>query len=361
MRELIWRRIGGFKRVWLVVALVVGVGGVPLFAEYVRGTSWLTGNAGATRLDFESQTKTSFVGPGAEIGTTTNADVIRVEAWIDGLTNFCAPSSPANQYGACTAAWYIPGPVWADGSGFSSSPIYGNFCAHGRHVFIRASTGQSTQAPDSYRCYTFQMSDQACVDLYGDGYWWTGSSCTYSPIVIAVGKRQDYRLTSAANGVVFDIDGDGSPEQIAWTAADSELAFLAIDRNGNGTIDDGRELFGSATVAGAANGFDALRDIEPITGPTGWIDYDDAVYPKLLLWEDRNHNGVSEAGELRKASEVLTRIGLGYGPLKRRDGNGNVLRLKGWATYRTGPGKNDVAGPHDGRQRDIYDVFFVVK
>jgi hypothetical protein len=184
-----------------------------------------------------------------------------------------------------------------------------------------------------------------------------------TPIILPVGQSQAYKLTSAPNGVAFDIDGDGTVEQIAWTAADSGLAFLAIDRNGNGQIDNGTELFGNRTRPGSPNGFDALSKLYPITGPIGFIDADDEVYPKLLLWEDRNHNGLSEASELRPASDLYSRIGLGYSLHDRRDGHGNQFKFRGWATWRTAPGKNDVkhANDADARQRDIYDVLLVVQ
>jgi hypothetical protein len=66
--------------------------------------------------------------------------------------------------------------------------------------------------------------------------------------------------------VRFDLDADGIPEQVAWTRPDSEDAFLALDRNGNGLIDDGTELFDNHTPARpdlpgitTANGFEALK------------------------------------------------------------------------------------------------------
>src|ERR1700752_4159682 len=59
-------------------------------------------------------------------------------------------------------------------------------------------------------------------------------------IVIAVTQGSPYQLTDSANGVRFDIDGDGVEEQISWTAANSGLGFLALDRNGNGRIDNGK-------------------------------------------------------------------------------------------------------------------------
>ncbi len=68
---------------------------------------------------------------------------------------------------------------------------------------------------------------------------WGGSTCIFapgSPIIIATDKNAKYDLTSAADGVIFDIDGDGIPEQIAWTKVDSPMAFLALDRDGDGRI-----------------------------------------------------------------------------------------------------------------------------
>ena len=72
------------------------------------------------------------------------------------------------------------------------------------------------------------------------------SNC-YSPIIIDT-RGAGFHLTSAEDGVVFDIVGDGHPIRIAWTAADSGTAFLALDRNHNGKIDNGKELFGNFTA-----------------------------------------------------------------------------------------------------------------
>src|SRR5579864_6636690 len=87
------------------------------------------------------------------------------------------------------------------------------------------------------------------VDCQNMGY---GLTCNYgncgcespSPIIIDT-TGQGFHLTSAQDGVVFDILADGHPIQISWTAAGSGNAFLALDRNHNGKIDDGNELFGN--------------------------------------------------------------------------------------------------------------------
>jgi hypothetical protein len=122
-----------------------------------------------------------------------------------------------------------------------------------------------------------------------------------------------FALTSADDGVYFDLNADGIPEKIAWTAPASDDAWLAMDRNANGLIDSGAELFGNRTPAyadtplpTAENGFIGL----PFTEGLLWacssdhiINARDAVFPRLLLWGDSNHNGISEAEELTAAAQ----------------------------------------------------------
>jgi hypothetical protein len=160
------------------------------------------------------------------------------------------------------------------------------------------------------------------------------------------------RLTSVEQGVLFDLDADGVLEQVAWTAADAEVAFLAIDADDDGRISSGKELIGSRTVPTARNGIEALTDImSEGPGPAGSIEASDPLYPRLLLWVDRNHNGASEADELRRASELFTRIGLGYRDFKSTDEHGNVFRFRGWVELRTAPGLNEATGARDHFER----------
>ncbi|HEX6642854.1 MAG TPA: hypothetical protein VF215_17180, partial [Thermoanaerobaculia bacterium] len=109
-----------------------------------------------------------------------------------------------------------------------------------------------------------------------------------------------WRLAGVDDPVSFDLDADGEAERIGWTAADSGLAFLSIDLNANGAIDDGAELFGIGTLipggVRASNGFEALRQYD--TNGDRVLDAADAHWSSLLLWTDRNHDGKSSIGEL---------------------------------------------------------------
>jgi hypothetical protein len=119
-------------------------------------------------------------------------------------------------------------------------------------------------------------------------------------------KREDYKLTDLWGGVRFDLDGDDIEEQTSWTAQDSHLAFLALDRNGNGKIDNGKELFGNYTTMGWQGGFAALNwenNGVPERRREMAAGWGNPVYDKLLLWEDANHNGLSEPEEICRFSD----------------------------------------------------------
>jgi hypothetical protein len=163
-----------------------------------------------------------------------------------------------------------------------------------------------------------------------------GSSweCNDSPILIDV-KGQGFHLTSAPNGVLFDFNGDGLPIQIAWTDPRFSNAWLALDRNGNGRIDDATELFGNLTPqpkSSHPNGFIALAEFDkPENGGNGdgFIDAQDEVYSKLRLWIDSNHDGASEPQELHTLSELgVVRIELEYHETDVADRYGNLFRYK---------------------------------
>lgn len=114
----------------------------------------------------------------------------------------------------------------------------------------------------------------------------------------------------------FDIDADGSSDQIAFVAPGS--GFLALDRNGDGAINDGRELFGALS----GDGFADLRGYDG--DGNGWIDENDSVYEKLRIWT-RDGEGQSRLLSLGMAGVGALYLGAIETAFSHKDGDNALL------------------------------------
>lgn len=139
------------------------------------------------------------------------------------------------------------------------------------------------------------------------------------PLVIDLGG-DGVNLTGIADGSNFDINGDGAQDRTAFVQGND--AFLALDRNGNGRIDDGKELFGDQN--GALNGFEELAKYDE--NKDGKIDAKDSIYQSLLLLHDKNGDGAVGAFEFATLNEQgIQSIDLSYAGHATDDARGNTL------------------------------------
>ncbi len=138
-------------------------------------------------------------------------------------------------------------------------------------------------------------------------------------------------------GVHFDHDGNGFAQLTGWVGANDGL--LVWDRDGNGVIDSGGELFGDNTVLvnglRAVNGFAALAEHD--SGGNGVIDANDAVWSELRVWRDLSQDGVTQEGELVTLDQLgITSISLAYTNSSHVDGHGNAHKQVGSFTWADG-------------------------
>lgn len=180
-----------------------------------------------------------------------------------------------------------------------------------------------------------------------------------SPIILNLDSGD---LTLTGPSVLFDITGTSTPHLLGWTRPESEDGFLVLDRDGDGVISSGREMFGNFTPLSwdlngscAEHGFEALAwfdALEQRGNADGWITTADAVFPDLKVWIDRSHDGISQAEELKTLAALgIVAISVDAKESSKTDSYGNhfryrakVLQLNGQSTL---------------TNRFAYDVFLV--
>ncbi|WP_181015016.1 calcium-binding protein, partial [Citrobacter amalonaticus] len=159
---------------------------------------------------------------------------------------------------------------------------------------------------------------------------------TTSPIIIDL-DRDGIETLSPGAGVFFDHDNNHFSENTGWVGKDDGL--LVLDRDGNGLIDDGGELFGNNTILAngkaAASGYQALVELDD--NHDGQLNSSDAVWQQLRVWKDSNSNGRVDAGELLTLEQAgVASVGTGYQNSTFVDGQGNAHKQTGNITYTDG-------------------------
>ena len=160
------------------------------------------------------------------------------------------------------------------------------------------------------------------------------------PIIIDLNKN-GITSTKLNNTIYFDHDNNNFKEASSWI--DKGDTFLALDKNSNGLIDNGNELFGNHTISNtrfkytnnkATNGYEALKAYD-LNGDNV-IDSKDEIYDKLLLWKDSNQNAITDKGELIKLKDSgIVSIDLNY-KNTNTDEKGNTIKQSSTITFEDG-------------------------
>jgi uncharacterized repeat protein (TIGR01451 family) len=161
-----------------------------------------------------------------------------------------------------------------------------------------------------------------------------------TPIAIDLNGDGIQTVSLANSTGTFDLLGNGQAIQSGWLSGND--GFLAVDRNGNGKIDDINELFGGVNKG---DGYAKLASYD--SNGDGVVDAKDADFGQLLIWKDTNGNHQTDAGELMSLADAgVTSLSLAYQALPLLDGNGNLHLERGSATLA------------DGSTTDMTDVYF---
>ncbi|NKA08870.1 calcium-binding protein [Ralstonia solanacearum] len=173
------------------------------------------------------------------------------------------------------------------------------------------------------------------------------------PLVLDLdGDGIETTTTRDGTVILFDHDGDGVKTGTGWVKPDD--GWLVLDRNGNGAIDSGRELFGVETLKSngqfATDGFDALRDVD--ADKDGKIDASDSVFANLRIWRDLNQDGISQTNELTTLSaNNIVSIGVNSTAVRTDLGNGNVQTAAG--TFNRSNGTTGATGETNGAAANL--------
>ncbi|MDF7675572.1 calcium-binding protein, partial [Neisseriaceae bacterium ESL0693] len=179
----------------------------------------------------------------------------------------------------------------------------------------------------------------------------------YDPLILDLdGDGIETIAAGNFDGVLFDHDHDGIRTATGWVSRDDGL--LVFDRNGDGIINDGSELFGDSTPLAdgslASNGYAALAEFD--SNGDGKVDASDDRFNQLLVWRDLNQDGISQKDELFTLSQLgIQSLNLAHQNSNTSLGNGNTLAQTG--SYTTTDGTSHEMGDVNFEEHSQYSQF----
>lgn len=278
-----------------------------------------------------------------ESGTTLSVASLLFEAWntVNDALEMLISQAKNSRFGSFASSnsntfmGALGNQNYSAGGGFSGITS-GNFSASWR---FESFIGANSSAMQTLQAQQMQMQR---IDILIEQWESSGSSSSQDffalmqisgladPIVLDLAD-EGINLSSAEDGVYFDIKGDGTQVKTGFIKGNN--AFLYLDANGNGVVDDANELFGDH--GGYANGFEKLAQYDD--NGDGVIDENDAIYSQLKVWRDLNGDGVNQAEESMSLAEAgVKSLSLNHDNNRSYDEHGNVIGEKSTFTRADG-------------------------
>ena len=176
------------------------------------------------------------------------------------------------------------------------------------------------------------------------------------PLVFDLGGDGITTVSLEESNAFFDLDNNGFAEKTSWVGAKEGL--LAYDKNGDGVINGGNELFGDRTLMKdgktlASSGFAALTEYDD--NKDGKIDSNDVIYALLRIWQDADGDGIASAGELRRLVDLgIVSIGLSYSNTGVTDSANNIQVRTG--TFTLADGSSRTVGEYLLNRNPVHSV-----
>jgi hypothetical protein len=234
--------------------------------------------------------------------------------WLVGLPGWPGGASLGGNFSTRIYGADIDSPASYLGAGIGSYPIHGDLSmSQSTYTYWRGKSLATATLPATWDLsYANHYGDEYSgrvgfnIDVWDQQGGWarqyvetyhqgTRASRGGKPVAIDLNGDGIKYTNLDDSKVLFDINGDGVKDLLSWTAADDGL--IAFDKNGDGLIQDLDELSflsyltGSMTDLEGLNGFDTDKD--------GKLTANDALWSKFGVWQDKNQDGVTDAGEFK--------------------------------------------------------------
>lgn len=286
-----------------------------------------------------------FVRSGTSVGISTQTVLVHTLEHQPCGGNVKAKAVMVGQGdGPCTAGPMSGTHTSAQAFTNCNSLVAGTHWTHGYHYW------ESTQVSESDST-TVELSgtEDPCEGGCEPGYTTDcqgdqqpdecGCCVNYTPIVLDLGRR-GVEMSNARDGVMFQINDTGSTLMMGWPVQSSN-PWLFLDRNGDGLVNDGSELFGNTTRLRsgqpASNGYEALAELD--SNGDRVLDELDTMFGQLRLWHDADRDGVSIPSEIHSlAEDGVVALSLDAREMNRVDRWGNRFRLRARVTIASSPG-----------------------